>query len=110
MPQLSEEEAKARSLGLALLDASRAYEGFMIPTWEGLLRKRRFPPHRRAIIGLASSFAPPTTAPSGTVMTGYRGLDVCCTGSPPRPARAAPRPVPVAQVQPADTAGHRPRA
>jgi hypothetical protein len=53
MPQLSEEEAKARSLGLALLDVSRAYEGFMIPTWEGLLRKRRFPPHRRAIIGLA---------------------------------------------------------
>ena len=52
MPQLSEEEAKARSLGLALLDASRAYEGFVIPTWEGFLRKRRFPPHRRAIIGL----------------------------------------------------------
>jgi hypothetical protein len=58
----------------------------------------------------ASSFAPPITAPLGTVMTGYRGLDVCCMGSPPRPARAAPRPVPVAQVQPADAAGHRPRA
>lgn len=52
MGELSEEEAQARSLGLALLDASRIYEDFVIPSSEGLLRRRRFPPHRRAIIGL----------------------------------------------------------
>lgn len=44
-----QEAAKARSLGLALLDASRVYEGFVIPSFEG---DQRFPPHRRAIIGL----------------------------------------------------------
>lgn len=53
MPQMSEEEAKARSLGLALLDASSTYEGYVIPTFAGhLWRRRRFPPHQRAIIGL----------------------------------------------------------
>jgi hypothetical protein len=52
MPELNKEEAQARSLGLALLDASRIYEGFVIPRSEGGLRRRRFPPHRRAIIGL----------------------------------------------------------
>lgn len=52
MATLTEEEAAARSLGLALLDASRIYEGFVIPRCEGFLRRRPFPPHRRAIIGL----------------------------------------------------------
>jgi hypothetical protein len=52
MPQMSEEDAKARSLGLALLGASSIYEGYVIPTFEGHLRRRRFPPHQRAIIGL----------------------------------------------------------
>lgn len=52
MPELSEEEAQARSLGLALLAASRTYENFVIPTYEGRFRRRPFPPHRRAIIGL----------------------------------------------------------
>ena len=47
---------------------------------------------------------PPTAARLGTVMTDYRGLDACSMGSPPRPADAAPRPLPVAQVQPADAA------
>jgi hypothetical protein len=48
-----EEASKARALGLALLDASRVYEDFVIPSFEGRLRRRRpFPPHRRAIIGL----------------------------------------------------------
>jgi len=50
MAEPGEEDAKARSLGLALLDTSRIYEGFVIPSFEGDLR---FPPHRRAIIGLA---------------------------------------------------------
>jgi Family of unknown function (DUF5677) len=54
MTQLGEEVARARSLGLALLDASRIYEGFVIPSYEGRLRRRRFPPHRRAIIGLVT--------------------------------------------------------
>jgi len=49
MAEPGEEDAKARSLGLALLDTSRIYEGFVIPSFEGDLR---FPPHRRAIIGL----------------------------------------------------------
>lgn len=52
MTQPGEDAAKARSLGLALLDASRIYEGFVIPSFEGRLRQRPFPPHRRAIIGL----------------------------------------------------------
>jgi hypothetical protein len=39
---------------LGLLDASRIYEGFVIPSYEGRLRRRRFPPHRRAIIGLVA--------------------------------------------------------
>jgi hypothetical protein len=52
MPQMSEEEAEARSIGLALLDASSIYEDYVIPTFEGNLRRRPFPPHRRAIIGL----------------------------------------------------------
>lgn len=52
MTQPSEEAARARSLGLALLDASRIYEGFVIPRFEGRLRQLRFPPYRRAIIGL----------------------------------------------------------
>lgn len=50
--ELTAEEAAARSLGLALIDASRVYEGFVIPRSEGRLRRRPFPPHRRAIIGL----------------------------------------------------------
>jgi Family of unknown function (DUF5677) len=54
MTEPSEEAPKARSLGLALLDASRIYEGFMIPSFEGRMRRRRFPPHRRAIIGLVA--------------------------------------------------------
>jgi hypothetical protein len=49
MTEPGQEEAKARSLGLALLDASRIYEDFAIPRYEGNLP---FPPHRRAIIGL----------------------------------------------------------
>jgi len=49
MPQLSEEEAEARSIGLALLEASSIYEGYVIPTFE---EGQLFPPHRRAIIGL----------------------------------------------------------
>jgi hypothetical protein len=52
MTELDEQAAKARALGLALLDASRVYEDFVIPSFEGRLRQRRFPPHRRAIIGL----------------------------------------------------------
>jgi Family of unknown function (DUF5677) len=52
MRELTEEEAPARSVGLALLDASRIYEDYVIPSSEGRLRRRRFPPHRRAIIGL----------------------------------------------------------
>ncbi len=52
MTQPRNEAAKARSLGLALLDASRIYEDFMIPRFEGRLRPRPFPPYRRAIIGL----------------------------------------------------------
>jgi hypothetical protein len=35
MTDLSEEAATARTLGLALLDASRIYEGFVIPSFEG---------------------------------------------------------------------------
>jgi hypothetical protein len=54
MTQPDEEAARAQSLGLALLDASRIYEGFVIPSYEGRLRRRRFPPHRRAIIGLVA--------------------------------------------------------
>src|SRR5260370_31737863 len=52
MTDPGEEAPKARALGLALLDASRIYEGFVIPSFEGRLRLRPFPPHRRAIIGL----------------------------------------------------------
>ena len=52
LPTLADEEATARSIGLALLDASRAYEDLPIPRWEGRFRRQRFPPHRRAIIGL----------------------------------------------------------
>jgi hypothetical protein len=54
MTEPGEEAAKARSLGFALLDASRIYEGFVIPSFEGRLRRRRFPPHRCAIIGLVA--------------------------------------------------------
>jgi len=62
MTQPGEEAARARSLGLALLDAIRIYEDFVIPKYEdfvipgseGRLRRRRFPPHRRAIIGLVA--------------------------------------------------------
>jgi hypothetical protein len=49
MPQLSEEDAEARSIGLALLEASSIYEDYLIPTFE---EERPFQPHRRAIIGL----------------------------------------------------------
>lgn len=52
MTQPDQAAAKARSLGFALLDVSRIYEGFVIPSWEGRIRRQRFPPHRRAIIGL----------------------------------------------------------
>ena len=53
MTDPGEEDSKARALGLALLEASRVYEDFVIPSFEGRLRqRRRFPPHRRAIIGL----------------------------------------------------------
>ena len=54
MSEPGDEAAKARTLGLALLDTSRVYEGFIIPTFEGRLRRRRFPPHLRAIIGLVA--------------------------------------------------------
>jgi hypothetical protein len=47
MTDPGEEAPKARALGLALLDASRIYEGFVIPNFEGRLRRRPFPPHRR---------------------------------------------------------------
>jgi hypothetical protein len=53
MRELTADDQQARTLGLALLDASRIYEGFVIPTREGRFwRSRPFPPHRRAIIGL----------------------------------------------------------
>ena len=52
MTYSGEEVSKSRALGLALLDASHIYEDFVIPSFEGRLRRRRFPPHRRAIIGL----------------------------------------------------------
>lgn len=52
MTNPGEVATKARALGLALLDASRVYEGFVIPSFEGRLKRRRFPPHQRAIIGL----------------------------------------------------------
>lgn len=52
MAEPNEEETQAKSLGLSLLDASRIYENFVIPTYEGFLRRRPYPPHRRAIIGL----------------------------------------------------------
>jgi hypothetical protein len=52
MTDPGEEAPKARALGLALLDASRIYEGFVIPSFDCRLRRRPFPPHRRAIIGL----------------------------------------------------------
>jgi len=51
-PELGDDDAQAKSLGLALLDASSIYENLVIPTYEGVLGRRRFPPHRRAIIGL----------------------------------------------------------
>ena len=47
-------DRRARELGLALLDASRIYETFVIPRFEGRLRKRPFPRHRAAIISLAA--------------------------------------------------------
>jgi hypothetical protein len=53
VPEFKEEEAEARSLGLALLDVSHIYDDFLIPRREGRLRRRRVPPHRSAIIGLA---------------------------------------------------------
>jgi hypothetical protein len=46
---LSVEASSARALGLALLDVSRGYEGFVIPSFEGDVK---FPAYRRAIIGL----------------------------------------------------------
>lgn len=52
MTDPGEEAPTARTLGLALLEASRVYENFVIPSFEGRLRQRPFPPHRRAIIGL----------------------------------------------------------
>jgi hypothetical protein len=52
MAESNKEETQAKSLGLALLAASRIYESFVIPTYEGFLRRRPYPPHRRAIIGL----------------------------------------------------------
>jgi hypothetical protein len=51
-PQGGPDEQRPQVLHLALLDASRVYEGFVIPRSEGRLRRRPFPPHRRAIIGL----------------------------------------------------------
>lgn len=38
MTELDQEEAKARALGHALLYASRVYEDFVIPSFEGRLR------------------------------------------------------------------------
>jgi hypothetical protein len=53
MTEMDQAAAKARALGLALIDASRVYEDFVIPSFEGHLWQRRpFPHHRRAIIGL----------------------------------------------------------
>lgn len=52
MPDFNDKEAEARSLGLALLDASRTYEDLLIPRWEGRLRRRRAAPFRSATIGL----------------------------------------------------------
>ena len=52
MRELTVDDQQARALGLALLDASRIYGGFVIPSREGFWRSRPFPPHRRAIIGL----------------------------------------------------------
>lgn len=52
MSGLTAEQAAARSLGLALLDASSIYEEFFIPRTEGFVRRKPFPPHRRAIFGL----------------------------------------------------------
>lgn len=50
--ELSQNDAAERALGLALLDASRVYEDFLIPRREGILRRRPFQPHRRASIAL----------------------------------------------------------
>lgn len=52
MPKLIEVDEEARSIGLELLDASDVYDDFLIPRWEGRFRPKRFPPYRRAIIGL----------------------------------------------------------
>lgn len=52
MVELSTEDTKPRTLGLALLDASRVYEDFPIPRHEGGLHQRRFPHHRCFMIGL----------------------------------------------------------
>lgn len=52
MTDPGEEAPTARALGLALLDASSVYEDFVIPSFEDRLRRRPFPPHLRAIIGL----------------------------------------------------------
>jgi hypothetical protein len=49
---MNEDESQARSLGLGLLDASRIYEDFSIPRYEGRLRRRAVLDHRRLSIGL----------------------------------------------------------
>jgi len=54
MPKVTEDEARARSVGRALLDASSVYEDFLIPRWEGVLRLRRVPQHRRLTTALVA--------------------------------------------------------
>jgi len=48
------DDIEARELGLELIDASRIYEGYLIPRYVDRKKQERFPPYRRAIIGLAA--------------------------------------------------------
>jgi uncharacterized protein DUF5677 len=48
------DDIEAKELGLKLLDASRIYENYLIPRYADREKQERFPPYRRAIIGLAA--------------------------------------------------------
>src|SRR5262245_43562682 len=45
LPSASEDEASARQCGHLLLEASKVYEGLLVPRYSGLLRRRSTPPH-----------------------------------------------------------------
>src|SRR5262249_28619535 len=66
-------------------------------------RTRRAPPPRRSATRRPRAHRDPLLRAAG-------GRAGCGGGPPPSPAHAAPRPVPVAKVHPADGAGHPPRA